>query len=44
MLWVGPLMYNGMPLWQCWGVFLVVCVFSMSVMLGMVKWLEIVTK
>ena len=44
MLWVGPLMYNGMPLWQCWGVFLVVCVFSMSVMLGMVKWLERVTK
>ena len=44
MLWVGPLMYNKMPLWQCWGVFLVVCLFSMSVMFGMVKWLERVTK
>lgn len=44
MLWVGPLMYNAWPLWQCWTVFLVVCLVSMSVMLGMVKWLERVTK
>ncbi|MBP3611878.1 MAG: peptide MFS transporter [Rikenellaceae bacterium] len=44
MLWVGPLMYNAWPLWQCWTVFLVVCLVSMGVMLGMVKWLERVTK
>ena len=44
MLWVGPLMYNAWPLWQCWAVFLVVCLVSMGVMLGMVKWLERVTK
>ena len=44
MLWVGPLMYNAWPIWQCWTVFLVVCLISMGVMFGMVKWLERVTK
>ena len=44
MLWVGPLMYNAWPIWQCWAVFFVVCLASMGVMLGMVKWLERVTK
>lgn len=43
MLWVGPLMYNAWPIWECWTVFLVVCLISMGVMLGMVKWLEKVT-
>ena len=44
MLWVGPLMYNAIPLWQCWTVFLVLCLISMGVMLSIVKWLEKVTK
>ena len=44
LLWIGPLMYNAMPIWQCWSVFLIVCVISMGVMFGMVKWLERVTK
>lgn len=44
LLWIGPLMYNAWPIWQCWTVFAVVCLISMSVMLGMVKWLERVTK
>lgn len=43
-LWVGPLMYNKIPIWQCWSVFFAVCLVSMGVMLGMVKWLERVTK
>lgn len=43
LIWIGPLMYNAMPLWQCWTVFTVVCLISMGVMLGMVKWLERVT-
>ena len=43
-LWIGPLMYNKMPIWQCWTVFFAVCLVSMGVMLGMVKWLERVTK
>ncbi|MCM1076360.1 MAG: peptide MFS transporter [Bacteroides sp.] len=43
LLWIGPLMYNAWPLWMCWSVFLAVCLISMGVMFGMVKWLERVT-
>ncbi len=43
LLWIGPLMYNAAPIWVCWTVFLAVCLLSMGVMLGMVKWLERVT-
>lgn len=43
LLWVGPLMYNAWPIWQAWGVFLAVCLISMCVMFGMVKWLERIT-
>ncbi len=43
-LWVGPLMYNKWPIWECWAVFFAVCFVSMGVMFGMVKWLEKVTK
>lgn len=43
-LWIGPLMYNKWPIWQCWTVFLVICLVSMGVMLFMVKWLERVAK
>ncbi|MBQ3204822.1 MAG: peptide MFS transporter [Alistipes sp.] len=44
MLWIGPLVYNAAPIWICWTMFFVVCLISMGVMLGMVKWLERVTK
>ena len=44
MLWLGSEMYNAWPIWQCWTVFLAVCLISMGIMLGMVKWLERVTK
>ncbi len=44
LLWIGPLMYKQWPIWICWTVFLAVCLISMGVMLGMVKWLERVTK
>ncbi|MDY3858263.1 MAG: peptide MFS transporter [Muribaculaceae bacterium] len=43
MLWIGPLMYNRWPISWAWGVFLAVCLVSMGVMFGMVKWLERVT-
>ncbi|MCH5222258.1 MAG: peptide MFS transporter [Muribaculaceae bacterium] len=43
LLWIGPLMYNKWPISYAWGVFLAVCVVSMVVMFGMVKWLERVT-
>jgi POT family proton-dependent oligopeptide transporter len=44
LLWIGPLLYNKYPIWICWTVFVVLCAISMIVMLGMVKWLERVTK
>ena len=43
LIWIGPVMYNAWPIWKCWTVFLIVCLISMGIMLGMVKWLERVT-
>ncbi|MBP3299543.1 MAG: peptide MFS transporter [Muribaculaceae bacterium] len=43
LLWIGPLIYNNAPIWVAWAVFMAVCVISMGVMFGMVKWLERVT-
>ena len=41
---LGPYLYNGMPkLWMCWLVFAVICLIAMSVMFGMLKWLEKIT-
>ena len=44
LLWIGPLIYNAYPIWVAWTVFFSVCIISMGVMLGMVKWLERVTE
>lgn len=44
LLWIGPLIYNKCPIWIAWVVFLAVCLISMGAMLGMLKWLERVTK
>ena len=42
---LGVTMLNSFPLqWQCWAVFACFCLISMGVMLGMLKWLERVTK
>lgn len=43
-IFLGPIWYNSMPIWICWGIFLAICLVSMSIMFGMVKWLEKVTK
>jgi len=43
MLWIGSVIYNACPIWVAWAVFLGVCLISMGVMFGMVKWLERVT-
>ena len=44
LLWIGPIIYNAYPIWVAWTVFFSVCIISMGVMLGMVKWLERVTE
>jgi POT family proton-dependent oligopeptide transporter len=43
-LWIGTLIYNSAPIWVAWAVFLGVCVISMGIMFGMLKWLERVTE
>ncbi|MEG0517639.1 MAG: peptide MFS transporter [Bacteroidales bacterium] len=44
MLFLGPIMYSSMSISATWAVFATVCGISMFAMLGMVKWLERVTK
>lgn len=42
---LGPIMFNKIPqLWVCWLIFMLICFIAMAIMLGMVKWLERVTK
>jgi len=43
-LFVGGILYTSLPIWGCWLAFVGVTSVSMLVMLGMVKWLERVTK
>lgn len=44
LIWLGPVMYNAWDIEYCWAVFFAVCMISMGVMLGMVKWLEKVAR
>ena len=44
LLFFGAIMYNSIPLWMTWGLFVVVCIISMATMLFMLKWLERVAK
>jgi POT family proton-dependent oligopeptide transporter len=44
LLFIGAIFYKNMPLWITWGLFVVVCLISMTMMLFMLKWLERVAK
>ena len=44
LLFIGAIFYKSMPLWITWGLFVVVCLISMTMMLVMLKWLERVAK
>lgn len=44
LVFIGGILYTSMPIWATWAVFVAACGCSMFVMLGMVKWLERVTK
>ncbi len=43
LLFIGAILYESVPLWMTWGVFVVACIMSMIVMLLMLKWLERIT-
>ena len=45
LIFLGVRMLNSFPhQWMTWGVFALICLVSMSIMLGMLKWLEMVTE
>jgi POT family proton-dependent oligopeptide transporter len=44
LLFIGDILYTHIPLWITWGVFVGVCLVSMTMMLFMLKWLERVSK
>ncbi len=44
LLFIGAILYQTVPLWMTWGLFVVVCLISMISMLFMLKWLERVSK
>ncbi|MBN2486835.1 MAG: peptide MFS transporter [Bacteroidales bacterium] len=44
LLFIGAIFYESIPLWLTWGLFVVVCLISMTLMLIMLKWLERVAR
>lgn len=44
LLFIGAILYNSVPIWLTWSVFVVACLISMATMLFMLKWLERVAK
>lgn len=44
LLIIGTIMYENIPIWATWAVFVGACLISMFTMLAMVKWLERVAK
>ncbi|HKK59502.1 MAG TPA: peptide MFS transporter [Salinivirga sp.] len=44
LLFIGAILYESVPLWMTWSVFVVACFISMGTMIFMLKWLERVSK
>ncbi|MGD9993579.1 MAG: peptide MFS transporter [Salinivirgaceae bacterium] len=44
LLFIGAILYDSIPIWMTWSVFVVACLISMGTMLYMLKWLERVAK
>ncbi len=44
LLFIGVIFYQHIPIWATWSIFVAACLLSMCTMLGMVKWLERITK
>lgn len=44
LLFIGAILYESIPLWLTWSVFITACLISMFTMLFMVKWLEKITE
>jgi len=44
LLFIGAILYQNVPMWMTWTVFVVACILSMLTMLFMLRWLERVAK
>jgi len=44
LLFIGAIFYKNIPIYLTWTVFVVACSISMFTMIGMLKWLERITK
>jgi len=44
LLFIGAILYDSVPIWLTWSVFVIACLISMLTMLFMVKWLERVAR
>lgn len=44
LLVLGAMLYESIPIWMTWAVFVVACVISMCTMIFMLKWLERIAK
>lgn len=44
LLFIGAILYESIPIWLTWTLFVVACLISMATMLFMLKWLERVAK
>ena len=44
LLFIGAILYERIPIWMTWSVFVVACLISMATMMLMLKWLERITK
>lgn len=44
LLFIGAILYDNVPIWLTWTVFVVACLLSMMTMLFMLKWLEKIAK
>ncbi|MDC2569362.1 MFS transporter, partial [Bacteroides ovatus] len=44
LLVIGAILYESIPIWMTWTVFVVACTISMFTMIFMLKWLERVAK
>lgn len=44
LLFIGAILYQNVPIWMTWGIFVVACIMSMLTMIFMLRWLERVSK
>ncbi|MGZ2370698.1 peptide MFS transporter [Ancylomarina sp. YFZ004] len=44
LLFIGAILYESIPVWMTWSIFVIACAISMTTIMFMIKWLERVAK